>query len=159
MIPWLVFLTSRGGEWGSLTISLKLPQDLNLHLLELKSNEVVFCCCFFFFFFGKGDFALMQRPRNNLTMENYLKERKYQPLPQDLVAKGRSGGCQREQWNKPTPGNTNQALCFFSDTWKQCPVWSGKGIRPALISVQKLAVRKKRSSPECLNPAFSQTCT
>ena len=32
-----------------------------------------------------------------LTMENYLKERKYQPLPQDLVAKGRSGGCQRDQ--------------------------------------------------------------
>lgn len=91
MIPWLVFLTSRGGEWGSLTISLKLPQDLNLHLLGLKSNEV------FLFLFGKGDFALMQRPRNNLTMENYLKERKYQPPPQDLVAKGGSGGCQREQ--------------------------------------------------------------
>ena len=51
----------------------------------------------FFFFFGKGDFALMQRPRNNLTMENDLKERKYQPPPQDLVAKGGSGGCQREQ--------------------------------------------------------------
>ena len=101
-----------------MTNSLKLPQDLNLHLLGLKSSEF-----FFFFFFCKGDFALIQRPRNNLTMENYLKERKHQPPPQDLATK-------EDGEVTPLPGRgTTQALYFSLDTWKQCPVLNGKGIQ------------------------------
>ena len=56
-------------------------------------------------------------------MENYLKERKHQPPPQDLATK-------EDSEVTPLPGRgTTQALYFSLDTWKQCPVLNGKGIQ------------------------------